>query len=148
MVIEFGSEAITNRLELINLNHDHLASYQKACTQTSDFMERIYARQTRPFGDISDLSFELLIKARELSRRDPSAAQLIFGIRKGMTEAFATMDIDQIRRVASAGVICFEPRFTPEFATKLAALEASEIDMFLNAVGGTDMESVYDPEYR
>ncbi len=130
LVLEFGSETITNRLKLTNLNNDHLASYKEACAKTSDYMERISARHVMPFGDISDLTFELLIKARELSRRDPSDARVIFGINSEMIESFANMDIDQIRRLAFAGVVCFEPRFTPEFAAKLATLEVSEVDVF------------------
>jgi hypothetical protein len=148
LVIEFSGETITNRLKLINLSDEHVAYYQLACEKSSDYLDRVAARQTRPFGDISDLTFELLIKARELSRRDPSAAQVIFGINNGMIESFANMDIDQIRRVSSAGIICFEPRFTPEFAAKLAAMEASEIDAFLNVVGDLDIEGVYESEYH
>lgn len=148
LVLEFGSETITNRLKLINLNDEHLATYRAACAKSGDYIERIAARHIRPFGDISDLTFELLIKARELSRHDPSAAKVIFGINCGMIKSFANMDIDQIRRVASAGIVCFEPRFTPEFSAKLAAMEASEIDVFLNVVGDLDMESVYESEYH
>jgi hypothetical protein len=133
-------------VKLLNLNDEHLASYQLAIAKSSDFTDRFFARDTRPFGEISDLTCELLIKARELSRRDPSAAQVIFGISGGMIKSVANMDIDQIRRVSGAGIICFEPRFTPEFATKLAALEASEIDAFLNVVGHIEMEGVYESE--
>ena len=146
IVLELGSEAVTNRVKLLNLNDEHLASYQLAIAKSSDFTDRFFARDTRPFGEISDLTCELLIKARELSRRDPSAAQVIFGISGGMIKSVANMDIDQIRRVSGAGIICFEPRFTPEFATKLAALEASEIDAFLNVVGHIEMEGVYESE--
>jgi STAS-like domain of unknown function (DUF4325) len=147
LVLDFGSETVTNRLKLVNLKDEHLASYQEACSKTSDYMERISARQKRPFGDISDLTCELMIKARELSRHDPSEAQVIFGISGGMIASFANMDLDQIRRVANAGIICFEPRFTPKFAAKLAALETSEIDVFLNVVGQIEMEGIYDSEY-
>lgn len=146
IVLELGSETVTNRVKLLNLNDEHLASYQLAIAKSSDFTDRFFARDTRPFGEISDLTCELLIKARELSRRDPSAAQVIFGISGGMIKSVANMDIDQIRRVSGAGIICFEPRFTPEFATKLAALEASEIDAFLNVVGHIEMEGVYESE--
>ena len=146
IVLELGSETVTNRVKLLNLNDEHLASYQLAIAKSSDFTDRFFARDTRPFGEISDLTCELLIKARELSRRDPSAAQVIFGISGGMIKSVANMDIDQIRRVSGAGIICFEPRFTPEFATKLAALEASEIDAFLNVVGHIEMEGIYESE--
>jgi hypothetical protein len=146
IVLELGSETVTNRVKLLNLNDEHLASYQLAIAKSSDFTDRFFARDTRPFGEISDLTCELLIKARELSRRDPSAAQVIFGISGGMIKSVANMDIDQIRRVSGAGVICFEPRFSPEFATKLAALEASEIDAFLNVVGHIEIEGVYESE--
>ena len=146
IVLELGSETVTNRVKLLNLNDEHLASYQLAIAKSSDFTDRFFARDTRPFGEISDLTCELLIKARELSRRDPAAAQVIFGISGGMIKSVANMDIDQIRRVSGAGIICFEPRFSPEFATKLAALEASEIDAFLNVVGHIEMEGVYESE--
>jgi hypothetical protein len=146
IVLELGSETVTNRVKLLNLNDEHLASYQLAIAKSSDFTDRFFARDTRPFGEISDLTCELLIKARELSRQYPSAAQVIFGISGGMIKSVANMDIDQIRRVSGAGIICFEPRFTPEFATKLAALEASEIDAFLNVVGHIEMEGVYESE--
>lgn len=143
LVIEFGSHALDNRLRLINLKDEHLSSYQAACDQTSVYMDKLSARQTRSFGDISDLTCELLIKARELSRRDRSTAQLIFGINNSMAELFANMDIELIRRIANAGIVCFEPRFSPEFTAKLAALDASEIDIFLNIVG--DLEDIYEP---
>lgn len=145
LVIEFGSHVVGNRLKLINLKDDHIASYNDACVQASDYMEKLSSRQTRPFGEISDITFELLIKARELSRSDPLAAQVIFGINSGMVKSISNMGIDQIRQFAGAGVICFEPRFTPEFAARLAAFEASEIDVFLNIVG--DLENVYESEY-
>jgi len=145
LVIEFGSHALDNRLRLINLKDEHLFSYQAACDQTSAYMDKLSARQARSFGDISELTCELLIKARELSRRDPSEAQVIFGINSSMAEFFSNMDIELIHRIANAGIICFKPRFTPEFATRLAALEASEIDVLLNIVG--DLEDIYEPEY-
>lgn len=147
LVLDFGSETITNRLKLVNLKDEHLASYQEACSKTSDYMEKISARHTRPFGDISDLTCELMIKARELSRCNLSAAQVMFGINEGMAKSFANMDLDQIRRIANAGIICFQPRFTPKFAAKLAELETSEIDVFLNVVGQIEMEGIYDSEY-
>jgi hypothetical protein len=57
------------------------------------------------------------------------------------------MDLEQIRRIACSGVICFEPRFTPEFASKLAAFNVDELDTYLNVIGNVDMEGVYEPEY-
>ena len=143
LVIEFGSHALNNRLRLINLKDEHLSSYQAACDQTSAYMDKLSTRQARSFGDISELTCELLIKARELSRRDPSEAQVIFGINSSMAGFFANMDIELIRRIANAGIVCFEPRFSPEFTAKLAALDASEIDIFLNIVG--DLEDIYEP---
>jgi hypothetical protein len=145
IVIEFGSHALDKKLRLINLKDDHLASYRAACDQSSAYIDKLSARQTRSFGDLSDLTCELLIKARELSRDDPSAAQVIFGINSSMAESFANMDIELIRRIANAGIICFEPRLSPEFATKMAVLDASEIDVFLNVVG--DLEDIYESEY-
>lgn len=145
IVIEFGSHALNNKLRLINLKDDHLISYRAACDQSSDYLDKLSARQTISGGDISDLTLELLIKARELSRLDTSAAQAIFGINSSMAKTFSNMDIKLIRRIANAGVICFEPRFSPEFAARLAALDASEIDVFLNVVG--DLEDFYESGY-
>jgi len=144
IVIEFGSHALNNKLRLINLKDDHLISYRAACDQSSDYLDKLSARQTRS-GDISDLTLELLLKARELSRGDTSAAQAIFGINSSMAKTFSNMDIKLIRRIANAGVMCFEPRLSPEFAARLAALDASEIDVFLNIVG--DLEDFYESEY-
>lgn len=145
IVIEFGSHALNNKLILINLKDDHLISYRAACDQTSAYLDKLSARQTRSCGDISDLTLELLIKARELSRRDPLAAQVIFGINSSMAGFFSNMDIELIRRIANTGIICFEPRLSPEFAARLAALDASEIDVFLNIVG--DLEDFYESGY-
>jgi hypothetical protein len=58
------------------------------------------------------------------------------------------MDIDQIRRIASAGIVCFEPRFTPEFASTQAALDIDEIGTFLNLIGTIDSKGLYDSEYH
>jgi len=62
-----------------------------------------------------------------------------------MAKSLSNMDIELIRRIANAGVICFEPRFSPEFAARLAALDASEIDVFLNVVG--NLEDFYESGY-
>lgn len=145
IVIEFGGHALNNRLRFINFKDEHSSSYQAARDQISVYMDKLSVRQTRPVCDISDLNIELLIKARELSRRDPSAAQVIFGINSSMAGFFSNMDIELIRRIANAGIICFEPRLSPEFAARLTALDASEIDVFLNIVG--DLEDFYESEY-
>jgi hypothetical protein len=145
LVIEFGSHDLDNKLRFINLKDDHLVSYRKACDQTSAYIDRLSSRDINLFGDMSDITLELLIKARELSRTDPSATRVIFGINSGMAKSFANMDIEMIRRIANAGIICFEPRFTPEFAAKMVALNATEIDVFLNIIGG--LEDVYEAQY-
>ncbi len=147
LILEFGSETIKNKVRLIHLSDDHHLSYNAALLKSHSYLERVVSRYKNNFGDISDISCELLIKARELSRRDPSAAHVIFGLSSGMIECLAKMDIDQIRRISSSGVVCFEPRFTNEFASKLNALQADEIDMFLNVIGTVDMEGVYESEY-
>ena len=145
LVIEFGGHVVDNKLKFNNLKEHHLAAYRAAISQISDYMDKLSSRQTSPFGDISDLTLELLLKARELSRTDPAATHVIFGFNSDMIESFAAMDIEIIRRIANAGVICFELRLSPEFATRLAALDPSEIDVFLNIVGG--LEDVYEPGY-
>ena len=145
LVIEFGGHVVDNKIKFSHLKDHHLAAYRAAINQISDYMDRLVSRQTSPFGDISDLTLELLLKARELSRTDPAATQVVFGFNSDMIESFAVMDIELIRRIANAGVICFELRLSPEFATRLAALDPSEIDVFLNVVGG--LEDVYEPGY-
>ena len=145
LVIEFGGHVVDNKLRFNNLKDHHLAACRTAINQISDYMDRLASRQTSPFGDISDLTLELLLKARELSRTDPAATHAIFGFNSDMIESFAAMDIETIRGIAGAGVICFELRLSPEFATRLAALDPSEIDVFLNVVGG--LEDVYEFGY-
>lgn len=147
LILEFGSETISTRVDLVNLTDEIHLSYQEALSKSSEYLDRAAARHSRTFGDISDITFELLIKARELSRRDPSSAHIIFGLSSEMIESLANMDLEQIRRIACSGVICFEPRFTPEFASKLAAFNVDELDTFLNVIGNVDMEGVYEPEY-
>lgn len=143
LATEFGGHVLDNKLILINIEADHFASYRAARDQASDFMGNLSVRRATSMDDMSVLTCDLLVKARELARRDPSAAQAIFGINGGMAEFFANMDIKQIRRVANAGIICFEPRFSPEFAARMAALDASEIDVFLNVAGG--LKDFYGP---
>jgi len=145
LVLEFGGHIIDNKLKFNNLKEHHLVAYRAAISQISDYMDKLSSRQTSPFGDISDLTLELLLKARELSRTDPAATHAIFGFNSDMIESFAAMDIETIRGIAGAGVICFELRLSPEFATRLAALDPSEIDVFLNVVGG--LEDVYEFGY-
>lgn len=147
LILEFGSETITKRIDLINLSDDINFSYQESLLRSSEYLDRADTLKTKAFGDISDITFELLIKARELSRRDSSAAHIIFGLSSTMIESLANMDIEQMQRISYSGLICFEPRFTPEFASKLAAFNTSEIDTFLNVIGSIDMEGVYDSEY-
>ena len=62
-----------------------------------------------------------------------------------MAKFFSNMDIELIHRIANAGIICFKPRLSPEFSARLAALDASEIDVFLNIVG--DLKDFYEPGY-
>jgi hypothetical protein len=142
LVIEFGGHVLDSRLKLVNLNAEHLAAYQMACDQTSDYIDKLSAQQTGLFGDLSDITLELLLNAREMSRSHPSLAQAIFGLNSGMAASFAAMDIGMVRRIANAGIICFEPRLSPEFAARAAALDASEIDVFLNIAGG--LAGVYE----
>jgi hypothetical protein len=143
LVIEFGCDVnvIEKRLQLFNLTDQHQAAYRTAYDQSSAYRDQLSARHRSVFGDISDLTLELLIKVRELSRNDPASAQVIFGINSDMIASFAQMNMELVRRIANAGVICFEPRLSPEFATKMAILKASEIDVFLNSIGG--LEGVY-----
>jgi len=145
LITRFGSEILDDRLRLLNLKEDHLASYRDAYDQTGDYIDKLYAHQENHSNDLSNLTCELLIKARELSRTDLSAAQLIFGINSSLAKSFASMDIESIQRIANAGIICFEPRLSPEFAAQMAVLDATEIDVFLNIVGG--LEDIYETQY-
>ncbi len=145
LVIEFGCDVIEKRLQLFNLTGQHRAAYRAACDQSSAYRDQLSARHRSVFGDISDLTLELLIKVRELSRNDPASAQVIFGINSDMMASFAQMNMELIRRIANSGLICFELRLSPEFAAKMAVLNASEIDVFLNIVGG--LEGVYESRF-
>lgn len=150
LILEFGHDAVYKRISLINLSDSINLSYQETMSKSSEYVGRIIDKHKHmnKFGDISSITFELLIKAREVSRRDPSAAHIIFGMDSTMIESIAVMDIEQIRRISCSGVICFEPRFTTEFASRLAALNADEVDMFLNVAGGIEMDGIYDSKYH
>lgn len=145
LTIEFGSDVLKERLNFLNLNAEHLAIFNEACNGAGPYIENLFVRYNKSFGDISNITCELMIKAREIARRDEMAARAIFGINKDMIGLIANMDIEMIRRISNAGLICFEPRFSIEFAAKMASLEASEIDMFLNIAG--NIEGVYEPEF-
>jgi hypothetical protein len=145
LIIEFGSHDLDNKLKLNNLNDQHLVAYRLAADQVGDYMDKLSFSQKSPFGELSDITFELLLKARDLSRTDPEATQTVFGFNSDMAESFAAMDIETIRRISNSGVVCFELRLSPEFATQLAALDPSEIDVFLNIVGGLD--DIYEHGY-
>ena len=146
LITEFGSETVSYRLRFINIKAEHWALYQEACTKSSDYMDRIAVNHNRGFGEILDITCDLLIKAREVSRRDPLDAMVMFGLTKQMAAIFSIMDISHIRQMSAAGIICFEPRFTPKFASKLATLKTSELDVFLNIIGDIKMDAVYEPE--
>jgi hypothetical protein len=146
IIVEFGSEAVCHRLKFINIKDEHMAVYRVALSKSSEYMERMAANNTSGIDDLSDITFELLIKARELSRHDPSAAMVMFGFSKEMVAIFSTMDIRQIRRISAAGIICFEPRFTAEFASKLATLNTSEVEIFLNIIGDIQIDAVFESE--
>ena len=146
IILEFGSDAVSNRLKFINITDEHIAVYRVALTKSSEYLERMAANNAGGIDDLSDITFELLIKARELSRHDPSAAMIMFGFSKQMVAIFSTMDIRQIRRISAAGIICFEPRFTAEFASKLTTLNISQVEIFLNIIGDIGIDAVFESE--
>lgn len=135
LTIDFGGDVLNRRLRLINLDEESFTQYELALEHSEDYIDNLYSKQRSPFGDISDISLELILIARELSRKDQNLAQVVFGLNKGMAKFFANMDIESIRRIANAGLICFEPRLSPEFAARAALFEVTEIDAFLNIAG-------------
>lgn len=146
IILEFGSDAVSHRLKFINITDEHIVVYRVALTKSREYLERMAANNTGGIDDLSDITFELLIKARELSRHDPSAAMIMFGFSKQMVAIFSTMDIRQIRRISAAGIICFEPRFTAEFASKLTTLNISQVEIFLNIIGDIGIDAVFESE--
>lgn len=105
-------------------------------------------RARRPLGDLHEITREVLSEAREMARNDPVGARYVFGIDETMVDILANMGLAQVRKAAVSGVFCFQLRFTSEFAARLAAMEATEIDVFLNAIGdngdGQDFGHEYD----
>ena len=143
LVIEFGGHVIDSRIKFKNPKDHHLAAYKAAIDQTSDYMDKLCSRHISAFGGLSDIIFELLLIARDLSRSDPDSARVIFGFNSDMLKSFAAIDIDTIRRISNAGAICFEPRLSPEFIQQLTTLDPSEVDVFLNVAGS--LRDVYEP---
>ena len=142
---QYGPEYVKQRINPINMDEQTASAYTDALALQNHEIEN--AHETLPFGDLSDITLDVLFKAREMARQDPSSAQLLFGVDSTMVKVLARMSFDQIKRASSAGIFCFQLRFTPEFATRLSALDASGVDVFLNVVGDYNLEGVYARQY-
>jgi hypothetical protein len=135
LVIEFGSTSVQLRLRFLNI-HDELSEiYSTSLKQKDEFIDNYFTQKITRSDEIYNLTLGFLLKARELLRTDPVMANFVFGIGKEMSDALITMDIESLQKIASSGVICFEPRISLEFAAKAAAMEPEEIDVLLNVAG-------------
>jgi hypothetical protein len=144
LVIEFGSHAIDKRLVLNNMSVEHRFSYRSAILTSADYIDDLCEKNDFNSNDISDITFELMIKAREVSRINKTSARLLFGLNDSMIESISKMDLETLRKFSNSGIISFQPRFSCEFTEMFSALEPSEIDVFLNSVGNLDKLYDYD----
>ncbi|WP_347990194.1 hypothetical protein [Methylomonas sp. AM2-LC] len=144
LIAEFGGNVISQRLKFINLTDELDNEYRFGMQNIDSYFERRKNLASPNCGDISDITFEHLIKCREVSRRDPIMALAMFGISDEMLSTYQLMDIDTIKRISSAGIICFKPTFTDEYLSRISALNSSEIDVFLNLSAHIDMQGLYE----
>lgn len=98
---------------------------------------------TGGFGELGQLIAEFLIQARMMCQNDPANAKIVFGLDDLLTETVTRLTARQIQMIASAGIFCFQLRFSPEFADRLAGLETSELDIFLNAAAQSDVNEAF-----
>lgn len=141
IIFEFGDNVFTENIILINMDPKIKDLFDFIIDKILDCISRKHNK----FTDISDISYDLLFKAREYSLNDPISAKLIFGLNDSMCDLFSNMDMKTIRRIANSGIICFEPRFSSEFASILARMDTSEIDIFLNSAG--TLCEIYEPGF-
>ncbi len=109
-----------------------------------------FPESTRSRGSLRELSAlaaEFLMQARDMCLNDPAGAKVVFGLDELLSDTVAHLTMRQIQAVADSGIFCFQLRFSPEFADRLAAIDTSELDIFLNAAGHADFEDVFDDEH-
>ena len=68
-----------------------------------------------PDKDNFDLNLLWLIKAREIAKSNQTKAAIIFGFDEAVADKISRLSLEQIHRIARAGVMMFQPRFHPKF---------------------------------
>ncbi|MCB1760544.1 MAG: flagellar transcriptional regulator FlhD [Gammaproteobacteria bacterium] len=61
--------------------------------------------------EIVNLNLFWLIKARELARDNPGKAAVVLGLDAGLVNKLTALNLDDLNRIAHAGVLLFRPRF-------------------------------------
>jgi len=135
LIGEFGSDTINYYVEFANLTNDLRDVYIDSMTHSNKFMRGYLSRKNTQYNEMSNLTFSFLLKAREILKTEPEKARLFFGTDQRMSEILLAMDLDAIQMLANSGIICFQPRFSHEFASMISAMDAKEIDIILNISG-------------
>ena len=87
--------------------------------------------------DLYDLNLAYLMAARDIcAAEDPIAARVRLGLRSEVSKRLARLSVAELKAIARAGVLCFEPRFPACFwsETPLQHLDAAAIHAGLLAV--------------
>lgn len=116
LLTEFGADFLKNKLRLSNITPD-LEAFMQNDLNTQAYLNRLsLTRNGNIDPELYELNLAWLIKVRELVRENALQAQLILGIANDdLRTAVAKLSLDDIHSIASAGCLCFAPRFTPEF---------------------------------
>jgi hypothetical protein len=136
LIAEFGANHVTNKIIVTNLSDSNYIAYQQAIQECSNRIvcEISTAMQSGEMNELSTISFNLLMKMRELLRTDPQSAKLIFNLDENSSETLKSMDFKTMLRIANSGMLCFQPKLSTEFLS-LFTKDTSEMDVFLNQAG-------------
>ncbi|WP_445368106.1 STAS-like domain-containing protein [Methylomonas sp. BW4-1] len=132
LLTEFGADFLKNKLRLSNITPD-LEAFMQNDLNTQAYIDRLsLPRNGNIDPELYELNLAWLIKVRELVRENALQAQLILGIANDdLRNAVAKLSLDDIHSIASAGCLCFAPRFTPEFIEGYAQKRYDLVDVLL-----------------
>jgi hypothetical protein len=132
LLTEFGADFLKNKLRLSNFTPD-LEAFMQNDLNTQAYLDGLsLTRNGNIDPELYELNLAWLIKVRELVRENALQAQLILGIANDdLRAAVAKLSLDDIHSIASAGCLCFAPRFTPEFIEGYVQKRYDLVDVLL-----------------
>ncbi|MCB1753512.1 MAG: flagellar transcriptional regulator FlhD [Gammaproteobacteria bacterium] len=71
--------------------------------------------------EIVELNLFWLVKAREFARENRQKAVVVLGLDNDLADKLSSLSIDDLNRIAHAGVLLFRPRFRPTLWQQLIA---------------------------